>query len=221
MRLDEARTLTGHVVTAYEPEDHPWHRGIGLAIPHVAGYNFWGGPTFVDGQGYVVKDDHGTITPDGAWLASDGRHLLTETREVTHHVASSTTWELRWSFALTNVTTEPMALGSPATEGRPGAGYGGLFWRGADDFRGGRVSTPDSDGESRVNGRPAPWLKFRGPRAELTFWADESVEEPWFVRSAEYPGVCPALAFHHRLVLDPGQAISRNYRIEITDSGDE
>jgi methane monooxygenase PmoA-like len=222
----EVRTLAGRLVTALGPADHPWHAGISLVVAHVAGYNFWGGPTYVDGQGYLPLDDHGTIRHERwlaggdhelSWISPGGRRLLAETRRLGTAVTSATTWRLSWSFDLVNVSGAAIEIGSPATHGRAGAGYGGLFWRGADEFRGGEVRTADRVGEDEVNGRPAPWVAFHGPRASLVFWADEAVAEPWFVRSAEYPGVCAALAFQHPITLAAGATLSRTYRVDITD----
>ncbi len=60
--LHPVRTLTGVVVTANHPADHDWHSGVGMAIPDVNGTHFWGGGTYVHGQGYVLLDNHGVIT---------------------------------------------------------------------------------------------------------------------------------------------------------------
>jgi hypothetical protein len=37
-------------------------------------------------------------------------------------------WILGFATTFTNVTGEEIAIGSPTTEGRDNAGYGGLFW---------------------------------------------------------------------------------------------
>src|SRR5688572_27300532 len=47
------RSSAGHDVTAYRPGDHVWHKGLSLALPNVGSHNFWGGPTYVDGEDYV------------------------------------------------------------------------------------------------------------------------------------------------------------------------
>ena len=43
-------------------------------------------------------------------------------------------WTLDMAFELTNVCSEALIFGSPTTQGRPMAGYGGLFWRGPRSF---------------------------------------------------------------------------------------
>ena len=63
--LHPVRTLGGVVVTDARPPDHPWHLGLGVAVPDVGGANFWGGPTYVCGTGYVAREDHGRIVHTG------------------------------------------------------------------------------------------------------------------------------------------------------------
>ena len=53
------RTLGGEVVSLFRPHDHVWHKGIAWSLPVVGDENFWGGPTFVSGQGYVQLPNNG------------------------------------------------------------------------------------------------------------------------------------------------------------------
>ncbi|CAM04091.1 methane monooxygenase PmoA-like [Saccharopolyspora erythraea NRRL 2338] len=229
------RTLAGDEITAVGPEDHPWHLGISMAVADVDGDNFWGGPTYVDGSGYRYREDHGEVrhrrwadvsvsadscelTEELSWLAADGRVVLAEARVLRVDGVDPRfgRWMLHWSYRLRNVSDRCVRLGSPATSGRSGAGYGGLFWRGAATFRDGPVSTEDASGEHAVNGASARSLTFTGETAALTFASADADPATWFVRSAEYPGACPALAFHDRLPLDPGGVLTGRYRFEIT-----
>ncbi len=59
--LHPVRTLAGVALTARHPADHDWHLGVGVAIPDVNGTSFWGGGTYVHGEGYVLLDNHGEI----------------------------------------------------------------------------------------------------------------------------------------------------------------
>ena len=54
------RTLGGEIVSLFRPHDHVWHKGITWSLPVVGDENFWGGPTFVSGQGYVQLPNNGT-----------------------------------------------------------------------------------------------------------------------------------------------------------------
>jgi hypothetical protein len=57
--LDPIRTRSGELVSLYRPHDHVWHKGITWSLPVVGDENFWGGPTFVRGEGYVQLPNNG------------------------------------------------------------------------------------------------------------------------------------------------------------------
>jgi hypothetical protein len=57
--LHPLTTLGGATVTELMPADHRHHLGVGVAVPDVAGRNFWGGRTFVRDQGPTELDNHG------------------------------------------------------------------------------------------------------------------------------------------------------------------
>ena len=172
--LHPVRTLGGTAVTAASPDDHPWHLGFSVAVPDVGGANLWGGPTYLRGQGYTWRTDHGRIehlgfsrrAEDGfdetlRWRAATGEVLLAEARAV-HARLVAGGWELVLVTTLTNTTARPLRLASPAANGRDGAGYGGLFWRlppGAAP----RVRTPTAEGEQATHGSVAPWLAWSDP----------------------------------------------------------
>ena len=92
--LHPVRTRAGVVVSAHHPADHDWHNGVGMVIPDVNGTNFWGGGTYVHGQGYLMLDDHGVIVggspdldgdgfrQDLQWMGRDGSVQLREQRSI-------------------------------------------------------------------------------------------------------------------------------------------
>ncbi|MGW8949447.1 DUF6807 domain-containing protein [Streptomyces sp. NPDC055709] len=47
------RTLAGHPVSGYRPNDHRWHKGLQMTASHLSGQNFWGGNCYVHGEGYL------------------------------------------------------------------------------------------------------------------------------------------------------------------------
>ncbi|MEX0167933.1 PmoA family protein [Streptomyces sp. LMG1-1-1.1] len=139
--LHPVTTLAGRVVTETLPDDHPHHLGAGIAVADVAGHNFWGGRTFVRDRGSVALDNHGVqrhdgfklCDPDGfveelSWTAG-GERLLREHRTVAATPLTDSAWALDLTFSLTNTSGRDLSIGSPATNGRPGAAYGGFFWR--------------------------------------------------------------------------------------------
>lgn len=230
--LHPVRTLGGILVTDAWPADHQWHLGISVALPDVAGWNFWGGRTYLRGQGYVWREDHGRIEHAGfgqlgddgfteslRWLSPHGELLLTERRRVTAGLVDRG-WELQLVTILTNAAGRPVRLGSPAANGREGAGYGGLFWR-LPPARTPHVYTAGAAGEHAVHNSAARWLAWadRAAGFTLVFTGTNQATraDPWFVRVEEYPGVGSQLAARDSLTLPPGGAATRGLRTLLAD----
>ena len=141
--LHPVRTLGGVTVTDALCFDHPWHLGASLSMQDVDGVNLWGGRTYVRGEGYVWREDHGRVVHTAwlpaetgfaerlAWQSGAGVTLLTEERAVSAQPAPHG-WQLSFAYTLNAPPAKDVTLGSPATNGRTGgAGYGGFFWRAA------------------------------------------------------------------------------------------
>ncbi|MFJ9719692.1 PmoA family protein [Streptomyces sp. NPDC101213] len=241
--LHPVTTLAGTAVTELSPADHLHHLGVGVAVPDVEGHNFWGGRTYVRDRGPTELDNHGVqrhtgfplCDPDGfveelRWTAA-GTELLRERRTVAATGLTDTAWALDLTFSLTNTTAAPVTIGSPATNGRPGAAYGGFFWRARKEDRTPDVFTAAAEGEAETHGRPADWLALTGrgsPRPDeagsggewtLVFAGatDATRRDPWFVRTAEYPGVGSSLASAERLVIAPGDTTVRRVVTVVAD----
>jgi hypothetical protein len=229
--LHPVTTLAGTAVTELSPADHIHHLGVGVAVPDVEGHNFWGGRTYVRDQGPTELDNHGAQRhsafqlrdPDGfveelRWVAAGGE-LLRERRTVAATELSDSAWALDFTFSLTNTTHHELSLGSPATNGRPGAAYGGFFWRARKEAEAPRVFTADTEGEETVHGRRADWLALAGATWTLVFaGATEATRrDPWFVRTTEYPGVGSCLARDARLPIPPGETVVRRVVTVVAD----
>jgi hypothetical protein len=230
--LHPVRTLGGILVTDALPADHPWHLGISVALQDVDGWNFWGGRTYVRGHGYVWRDDHGRIDHAGfaqrddsgfterlRWLTPGGQLLLAEHRTLRAGLVEPG-WELEIVTTLTNATDRPVRLGSPATNGRAGAGYGGLFWR-LPPAREPHVYSATAAGEHAVHNSVAPWLAWADRACGFTLvlaGTDEaSRADPWFLRVKDYPGVGSQLAARDPLMLPPGEGATRGLRALLAD----
>jgi predicted dehydrogenase len=235
--LHPIRTRAGVVVTANHPADHDWHSGVGMAIPDVNGTNFWGGGTYIHGQGYVLLDDHGVIigeppAPEGDaftqelhWIGRDGSVQLREQRLIGWAAMNNQTWRLTFDSSL--YADAGATLGSPGSKGRIGGGYGGFFWRfpACDDVD---VFTAQARGEAAVHGSVAPWLAWSadfaagpgisGPATIVIAASDASAAgEPWFVRVRGYPGIGSALAWDRPVTLPPGAVLRRRFDVAIVD----
>ncbi|MGV9600021.1 DUF6807 family protein [Streptosporangium sandarakinum] len=222
--LHPVRTLSGTVVTEFAPADHVHHLGVSVAVSDLGGGNFWGGRTYVRDRGPAWLGDHGSqhhlaflrhdpagFTETLSWRGPGGTEIAREEREV-RAVELDGCWALDFSFTLTNLTGAPLAVRSSATKGRAGAGYGGFFWRAPGRTADREVFTEDAEGEERVHGSTAPWLALASPGWTLVF-AQRS--DPWFVRTAEYPGVGPALAWEKPLVI--GDVLARRVVTVVAD----
>ncbi|AYN41970.1 oxidoreductase [Streptomyces dangxiongensis] len=229
--LHPVTTLAGTAVTEVSPADHAHHLGVGVAVPDVEGHNFWGGRTFVRGRGPAELENHGVQRhtgfqlrdPDGfveelRWAAA-GTNLLRERRTVAATGLTATAWALDFTFSLTNVTPGPVSIGSPATNGRPGAAYGGFFWRARKEEGTPSVFTAGREGETEVHGTRADWLALAGADWTLVFAGatEETRRDPWFVRAAEYPGVGSSLAHGERLAVAPGGTVVRRIVTVVAD----
>ena len=225
------RTRDGRDLTAYRPDDHVWHKGLSLALPVVGPHNFWGGPTYVQGEGYVQLANNGaqvhtsfaasdTPLAEAAggiarlderldWVTQQGDLLLREARTITARLISDDAWALTWRSALRNDSTDAVAFGSPTTRGRENAGYGGLFWRGPAEFTGGAIFGPQGEVGDTARGEPGPWLAFLAPDAATGILVLNAVEaeNPWFARSDEYAGLNPAPFFFEETVLAAGDTL--------------
>ncbi|NEA29772.1 DUF6807 family protein [Actinomadura bangladeshensis] len=209
--LHPVRTLGGTVVTETQPDDHVHHFGAGVAISDVDGANFWGGSTYVRGEGPKILPNHGrqrrrTLRPvDGGyaesldWVGPDGTVLAGEERTLTTRPVADA-WALDFAFTLTGRTGKPLVLQSSACKGRTGAGYGGFFWRAPKGSAGLGVFTAEASGEESVHGSVTPWLALAADAWSLLFVQTTGLD-PWFVRVAEYPGVGPALAWDKPLTV--------------------
>ncbi|MGW1672723.1 DUF6807 domain-containing protein [Streptomyces sp. NPDC002324] len=229
--LHPVTTLSGTAVTELSPADHTHHLGVGVAVPDVEGHNFWGGRTYVRDRGPTELANHGSQRhtafqlrdPDGfveelRWVASPGE-LLRERRTVAATELTESAWALDFTFSLTNTTDAPVSIGSPATNGRPGAAYGGFFWRARKEAAAPRVFTADAEGESAVHGHRADWLALAGSNWTLVFAGatDTTRRDPWFVRAEEYPGVGSSLAHSERLPIGPGETAVRRVVTVVAD----
>ena len=229
--LHPVTTLAGTAVTELTPADHTHHLGVGVAVPDVEGHNFWGGRTYVRDRGPTELDNHGVQRhgsfqlrdPDGFveelhWMAS-GTELLRERRTVAATELTDTAWALDFTFSLRNVTPDALSIGSPATNGRPGAAYGGFFWRARKESGTPDVFTADAEGEAEVHGAAADWLAMAGADWTLVFAGatDATRRDPWFVRTAEYPGVGSSLASGERLPIAPGETAVRRVVTVVAD----
>lgn len=185
-------TLGGSVVTLRRPNDHPWHKGVGMTLTKVGEANFWGGVTYKRGKGYhwvsnhgrqrhvswseqSVSGEKGLFSHRVAWENGAGDQLLDETRTFRVDVCPEEDyWCLDILSRLQNATDEELPLGTyEASEGLEGSFYTGLFWRIPREFLDrihtlqynmqGRVFCDNYPGEEeKVHGTGGRWVALHG-----------------------------------------------------------
>ena len=199
------RTAAGVQVADVQPLDHTWHHGFSLALPNVGRANLWGGRSWDrDAGAYVDRGDNGRMRTESirvdpacaivssvSWLDARGELLATEDRTLAFAEAERG-WTLHWTSSIHVLS--PLTLGSPATNGRAGAGYGGLFFRAAPEFRGATATADDrrSGPADDFLGERARSLALTRPDGAATVRLGTADVSSWFVRSTEYPGFGPA-----------------------------
>nr|WP_236700437.1 PmoA family protein [Allosalinactinospora lopnorensis] len=233
--LHPVRTFAGATVTEEMPDDHLHHLGAGVAVADVSGVSFWGGRTFTRDRGSVLLPNHGRqehvawlgdedglLVEELSWLSPKGAELIREERTAARIDVEAGTWALELATRLRNTSGEELVIGSQATNGRPGAGYGGFFWRAPVSETVPHCFGPGLDGEHALHGSTAEWLAMAGssPRGEpwtLCFLQSGPVRDPWFLRAAEYPGVGTALAWDRPLPVPAGQEVRRRLVVLVSD----
>ena len=237
------RTLAGEEVTLFRPHDHPWHTGLAMTSANLSGENFWGGPTFVQDRGYAWLKNQGRIRHQAwkeigsdassmkellSWISHEEETWIEEEREISVGEIEPIRrfWSLDLSFRLKNVRDWPLIFGSPTTEGRPAAGYGGLFWRGPRSFGGAEILAADGLEGPEVMGQESPWLAYVGlhdgtGRGSTILFLDSptNVRFPckWFVRNDPYACASCAFMFDEEYVLEPGEVLDLDYRVVLGD----
>lgn len=244
------RTLRGDIVTGFRPHDHRWHHGLSMTFAYLSGQNFWGGNTYVHGQGYIPLENSGqqrhgrwdevtcdptagvTLRQAITWHSYEGEAWIDEARRiaVTEVDVAAGRWALDIGMRLRNIRGAALEFGSPTTQGRDKAGYGGLFWRGPRSFIGGLMTLADGRqalmDEGDLIGERAPWLAFTGRHDgvdhESTLLFIDHPDNPryptqWFVRAMGFPGASFALTFDELFILQPGEEVNLQYRIVIAD----
>jgi hypothetical protein len=230
----------GELMTLFRPHDHHWHHGFAMTLTDLSGHNFWGGATYVRGEGYKDVDNQGRqvhlgweVQPKGGqalelveklrWQSFGGEELLLEERSI-KAAAPKEAWLLEFESKLTNVSGQDLSIGSPTTNGREMAGYMGLMWRGPRSYLGGKIFGPKE--EKDYMGTRYPWLGFQGAhdesqRRSTLVLADDPgnprYPNPWFVRNDPFAVMSCAFAFFETLPFPKGSELRLRYRILAAD----
>ncbi|MFI2565368.1 PmoA family protein [Paenarthrobacter sp. NPDC018779] len=242
-------TLGGDDVTISRPWDHVWHKGLSWALPNVGEHNFWGGATYTRQTGYANLDNNGAMnhevftsieeSADGivaseslVWTlqpmpGSEGRALISEQRRFAIQLLPIPgSWVLLFETTMDNTSDADINIGSPTTEGRDNAGYGGLFWRGPRSFTGGEFRSEAGAGADEFMGTRSPWIAFTGQhdvtcrKSTILFVEDQAnpgASNQWFARSSMFACLGSAPFFSEVVPLKVGEPLTYRYAVVISD----
>lgn len=207
--LHPVRTAQGVVLTDRSPQRHRQQHGVSMAVALVNGTSYWGGRTYLRGEGPTLLQNHGrqvatrtvaegaALTQDLTWFTQHDEPLLTERRSTRAVGLGRQGWVLQWTSTL-RAGHGDLTIESAATQGRIGAGYGGIFWRLGPSTTT-TVFGPDVAGERAVHGSSLPWVAFVQHGVEravtLILVQHPALVLPWFVRAEDWVGAGPALAW--------------------------
>ena len=240
--LHPVRTLKGIALTETSPRDHRHHYGLSIAVADVNGTSHWGGRTFIRDEGPTLLQNHGRQVSDEIHVAKvnatdlneEVSWLVGDVKWYDHHGAAqlredrmiggvllpeADAWALHWR-SLLHADHGALRFDSPATNGRPGAGYGGLFWRlpMAEETI---VLTDGGTGEDKAHGSSSPWLAFAQRRADvwttLVLAQATNTARPWFIRATAYVGAGPALAWDQPLTVSAGDTLELDLTAVLVD----
>ncbi|MBP2267069.1 hypothetical protein J3A64_002533 [Pseudarthrobacter sp. PvP004] len=243
-------TLEGDEVTISRPWDHVWHKGLSWALPNVGEHNFWGGATYTRETGYANLDNNGamnhqaftsieesgtsiTATETMLWTVQpvgpgqQGQPFISEKRRFAIQLLpAGNAWALLFETTMENVSGRQIDIGSPTTEGRDNAGYGGLFWRGPRSFTGGEFRSENGTGADEFMGTRSPWIAFTGQhdvtcrKSSILFVEDQAnpgAANQWFARSSMFACLGSAPFFSEVVPLKVSEPLSYRYAVVITD----
>lgn len=207
-------------------------------------------------EGFTAEhagDDGVTVTESLTWVTQAGERVVKESRTFTVTLADTTSpgprrpeatidgtaddgpaWVLTFQTTMTNISGGALPIGSPTTNGRENAGYGGLFWRGPRSFTGGTILAPGFAGGEEIRGQRAPWVGFTGTHDETarrsTLVMVDSPDNPrgpsspgldpeWFARNEWFACVCAAPAFSEEIPFAPEESLTFRYAVVVADGG--
>jgi hypothetical protein len=172
----------------------------------------------------TIQSTSTSIRQDIVWRNPDGSSIINEVRNT-----SWRSFESGWSMSFrTNLTAlRDISVGSPGTNGRENAGYGGFFWR-LPRCSNVTIMSSNSEGEDNVHGSISPWISWSAifeenpevcGEATIVVMAEDEVTEKdtWVVRLTAYPGIGSAVAWKERVEVKKGETLSRGFRLAIMD----
>lgn len=229
------RSPSGVELTAFEPWDHQWHRGLWFSWQYINDVNYWeerhGVPPGV-GAGKIVfrGPEQVTLSPRGAEVRThyeytdpSGMDVLDSVRTVHFHIPKKDRywidWELSW-----NAKTDLLIRRTPEDWG----GYSGLALRLARTL--GQFQLRNSNGQTGedTQHQPAKWVDISAKSdggwdlaaGVAIFEHPENLRHPNHWKTFGQDGfgyINPSLVMHEPIHLETGGGFTLNYRVLVHD----
>jgi hypothetical protein len=230
--LHPLTTPRGHCLTAFEPSDHIWHRGLWFAIKFINGSNFWEErPPFGIQQSraepacraigaHKLRIDHSQV-----WTSDATGPVLNEQRTILFSTAPDGSRQIDWSthlFSLADLTLDR----TPFTTW---GGYGGLYFRAALELHDASFLIPNGQTVPSLSGVSQDWTIMQAftaapnPNQKVSIAiidhpTNPRSPTPWYNRSSpDWNSMNPAFLFHEPLKLPKDQSLQFHYRILYRD----
>lgn len=222
-------SVDGEVLTAFRPQDHPWHRGLWFSWKFINGLNYWEeDPNTGIAEGLCeITSTKVTTHPDfsaairiGVSYHPPGKPaLLTEVR--TLKVAAPDAngcYVIDWTSVFTTGAEAVELNRTPpkASGGVDWGGYAGLSLRFPTGIEGWSFSTSEGAADAAAgNAKNARWADFSSATAGVAIFDHPQnlrYPTPWYLNQS-LPFFSPAVLFNEPLNLVPGQAFTLRYRV--------
>ena len=155
------KTPKGAVLTRDAPPDHPWHHALWFTIKYVNEENFWEEQPPYGVLRHVGGVDVTPTSVAGAlhWIRPDQESVaIVEKRTLQHVPLDDNAYALDWSTTL-EPQSEVLLDRTPFTTW---GGYGGLAFRGRNDWVDTRFLLDDGSEHQRMTGVPSRWCDLSG-----------------------------------------------------------
>lgn len=234
------RTPQGALLTAFQPSDHVWHRGLWFAWKYINGVNYWeeaigaDGMLVSDGRTLCTGADTFAVAEDGTgelchaldYVAPDGQVVMAEKRRVLIRpdAGPELVIDLLHDFTVggADITLEA----TPANDQTPWGGYAGLGIRAARDLTDCRVVNDAGQADGEASGASALWVALSGiadggPRRDrmagmalIDYPGNPRHPAPSYVYydKSAFGYISPSLLRHEPMALAAGQTLRLAYR---------
>lgn len=227
-------TVDGEALTAFEPADHPWHRGLWWSWKYINGLNYWEENPKTHASEGVNELTRATVEPGKDFSARaelrfsyhppDQASVMTEVRHLSigrPDVAGQYT--IDWTSEFTAGDT-PVKLDRTLPPHQPKGvsygGYAGLSLRCPVGLKGWSFRTSEGANSSATgHGKPARWADLSGPTAGITIFdhpGNIRHPSPWYLTDGpQMYYFCPAVLFNDPLEMAAGKTLKLSYRVVV------